>query len=312
MPQGNFRTLGAFHGLRSTIRVLAGVLVAVAVSGCATLERLPAVTYAEARQIEILDIPDARFYVSDTNRIYDVAIKAYQRSNRVRPAQTRHFLALSGGGDDGAFGAGLLVGWSARGNRPQFDMVTGVSTGALSAPFAFLGRDYDQNLTQLYTETSARDIFTKRPILIAAVASDSLTDNAPLRTMIEHYVDSTMVQRLAAEYSKGRLLFILTTNLDQSRPVIWNIGAIAASNNPKARDLIIDVLLASASIPAVFPPVMHDVTIAGERYQEMHVDGGTVAQAFLYPPSISLRLASARTGIDLNKLRTERKRVAYV
>src|SRR5262245_20144549 len=252
------------QGLRTGALLGLCTLMSAAFGGCATLERLPAVTYAEARQIDILDIPDARFYVSDTNRIYDVAVKAYQRSNRVRPAQARHFLALSGGGDDGAFGAGLLVGWSARGNRPQFDMVTGVSTGALSTPFAFLGRDYDQNLTQLYTETSARDIFTKRPILIAAVASDSLTDNAPLRTMIEHYVDSTMVQKLAEEYGKGRLLFVLTTNLDQSRPVIWNIGAIAASNNPKARDLIIDVLLASASIPAIFPPVMLDVTVDGQ------------------------------------------------
>src|SRR5262245_10535956 len=121
MPQGNFRTSGALRKRRGSIRVLAGLLAAAAMSGCATLERLPAVTYAEARQIEILDIPDARFYVSDTNRIYDVAIKAYQRSNRVRPAQTRNFLALSGGGDDGAFGAGLLVGWSAHGNRPQFE-----------------------------------------------------------------------------------------------------------------------------------------------------------------------------------------------
>ena len=144
MPQKDFCISGARHGLRTGIRVLAGLLAAVAISGCATLERLPAVTYAEARQIDILDTPDARFYVSDTNRIYDVAIKAYQRSNRARPAQTRHYLALSGGGDDGAFGAGLLVGWSAHGDRPEFDMVTGVSTGALSAPFAFLGRAYDQ------------------------------------------------------------------------------------------------------------------------------------------------------------------------
>jgi hypothetical protein len=310
MPQSNFRISGALKGLCG-IRVVAGLLAAVAMSGCATLERLPAVTYAEARQLDILDIPDARFYVSDTNRIYDVAVKAYQRSNRVRPAQTRHFLALSGGGDDGAFGAGLLAGWSARGNRPEFDMVTGVSTGALSAPFAFLGRDYDQNLTQLYTETSARDIFTKRPILIAAVASDSLTDNAPLRTMIEHYVDSTMVQRLAEEYGKGRLLFVLTTNLDQSRPVIWNIGTIAASNNPRARDLIVDVLLASASIPAIFPPVMLDVTVDGQKRQEMHVDGGTIAQVFFYPPSFSIRGAAKRLGVDEQALR-ERKRVAYV
>src|SRR5262245_32509524 len=255
MPQGNFRTLRAFHGLRSTIRVLAGLLAAAAMSGCATLERLPAVTYAEARQIEILDIPDARFYVSDTNRIYDVAIKAYQRSNRVRPAQTRHFLALSGGGDDGAFGAGLLVGWSARGNRPQFDMVTGVSTGALSAPFAYLGRDYDQNLTHLYTETSARDIFTKRPILIASVASDSLTDNAPGRTVIELEGEPAGGDRRPLECGKRRVLSSLTTNVDQSRPVICKIGAIAARNTPKPRDHLLDWLRASASIAAIVPPV---------------------------------------------------------
>jgi hypothetical protein len=130
--------------------------------------------------------------------------------------------------------------------------------------------------------------------------------------MISRYVDAAMVHRIAEEYGKGRLLFILTTNLDQGRPVIWNIGAIAASNNPKARDLIVEVLLASTSIPVVFPPVMLDVTIAGERYQEMHVDGGTIAQAFLYPPSISLRSAAVRAGVTEKNLRAERKRVAYV
>jgi hypothetical protein len=120
-----------------------------------------------------------------------------------------------------------------------------------------------------------------------------------------------MVQKIAEEYAKGRLLFVLTTNLDQSRPVIWNIGAIAASNNPKARDLIVDVLLASASIPAVFPPVMLDVTVDGQKRQEMHVDGGTVAQVFFYPPSFSIRRAAARFGVDEQSLRS-RKRVAYV
>jgi predicted acylesterase/phospholipase RssA len=190
-------------------------------------------------------------------------------------------------------------------------MVTGVSTGALSAPFAYLGRAYDQRLAGMYTETNARDIFQKRPVLIAAVTSDSLVDNAPLRKMIESNVDTAMVQKIAEEYGRGRLLFVLTTNLDQSRPVIWNIGAIAASNNPKARDHIIDVLLASASIPAVFPPVMLDVTVDGQKRQEMHVDGGTIAQVFFYPPSFSLKGAAARLGVDVHKLR-ERKRVAYV
>jgi hypothetical protein len=283
------------------------------ISGCATLERLPAVTYAQAKQADILDIPDARFYVAEAKQILDIAVKANQRRNLARGVSaTRRFLAISGGGDDGAFGAGLLVGWSDRGDRPEFDMVTGVSTGALSAPFAFLGRAYDPQLKAVYTETSASDIFEKRAPLLGAIAGDALTDNAPLRRMISRNLDDEVLRRIAEEYRKGRLLFILTTNLDQGRPVIWNIGSIASSNHPKARELIIEVLLASTSIPVVFPPVMLDVTVGGERYQEMHVDGGTIAQAFLYPPSVSLRTAALRTGVDEKILRTERRRVAYV
>lgn len=288
-------------------------VLSAGISGCASLERLPAVTYAQAKQADILDIADARFYIGETKQILDVAVKANQRRNLARGVSaTRHFLAISGGGDDGAFGAGLLVGWSDRGNRPEFDVVTGVSTGALSAPFAFLGRPYDPQLKAVYTETSAGDIFEKRAPLLGAIAGDALTDNAPLRAMISRRLDETLVRRIAEEYKKGRLLFILTTNLDQGRPVIWNIGAIASSNHPKARELIVEVLLASTSIPVVFPPVMLDVTIAGERYQEMHVDGGTIAQAFLYPPSISLRTAAIRVGVSEKTLRTERRRVAYV
>jgi len=289
------------------------MIVGAALGGCATLERLPAVTYAQAKRTDILDIPDARFYVSETKQILNLAVKASQRRNLARGVTaTRYFLAISGGGDDGAFGAGLLVGWSDRGDRPEFDVVTGVSTGSLSAPFVFLGRAYDPQLKAVYTETNANDVFQKNAPLISALTGDSLTSNAPLRAMIARRLDDEMVRRIAEEYSKGRLLFILTTNLDQARPVIWNIGAIAASNNPKARDLIIDVLLASAAIPVVFPPVMLDVTVDGQRHQEMHVDGGTIAQAFLYPPSISLRTGAARVGVNEKTLRTERKRVAYV
>jgi hypothetical protein len=261
--------------------VLFGIctVVATALGGCATLERLPAVTYAQAKQVEILDIPDARFYVSESKQILDMAIKANQRRNMTRGVSaTRYFLAISGGGDDGAFGAGLLVGWSDRGDRPEFDVVTGVSTGSLSAPFVFLGRAYDPQLKAVYTETSASDVF-ERNALLGALTGDALTNNAPLRAMISRYLDDEMIRRIGEEYGKGRLLFILTTNLDQARPVIWNIGAIAASNNPKARELIIDVLLASTSIPVVFAPGMLDVTVEGQRHQEMHVDCCTNAHA---------------------------------
>jgi predicted patatin/cPLA2 family phospholipase len=283
------------------------------VVGCASIERLPAVPFSEAQQAKVLDNADIRFYVNDTNRIARIAFEAYQRRVKVKPVSAPQiFLAISGGGDDGAFGAGLLVGWSEHGDRPVFDVVTGVSTGSLSAPFAFLGREYDSQLKGVYTETSASDVLERRPPLMSVIASDALFDSAPLRAMIARHVDDAMIRRIAEEYRKGRLLFILTTNLDQGRPVIWNIGAIAESESPKARELIINVLLASASIPAVFPPVMIDVTVNGKHYQEMHVDGGTIAQAFLYPPSFSLRQASMRLRVSEKQLRSARKRIAYI
>lgn len=304
------------HSSNVCVRVVAFIALFAAINavsvGCASIERLPAVRFEQAQQTNILNIPDARFYVSDSKRIHSIAQKAHERRNQ-RPiaSSPQYILANSGGGDDGAFGAGLIVGWGDRGDRPAFDVVTGVSTGALSAPFAFLGKDYDSRLKEIYTETGAEQIFERRPIL-AAVANDAMASSGPLREMIAHYLDDVMIRRIAEEYEKGRLLFILTTNLDQGRPVIWNIGAIAESNHPRARELIIDILLASASIPAIFPPVMLDVTIDGQRYQEMHVDGGTVAQAFLYPPSFSLRRAAARLAVDTEKFRTKRKRIAYV
>ena len=287
--------------------------VAIAVAGCATLERLPGAQVRQSQQVRILGLSDARFYVDDVDKIHSVALKAYQRHNLARPgAKTVNFLAISGGGDDGAFGAGLLVGWSERGDRPPFDVVTGVSTGSLAAPFAYLGQSYDPQLREVYTNITDDDVLRQRGVIMGTLASDAMADSAPLRAMIERHLDEQMIRRIAEEYQKGRLLFILTTNLDQGRPVIWNIGEIASSKEPGARKLIVDVLLASASIPGAFPPVMIDVTLDGVKYQEMHVDGGTIAQAFLYPPSYSVNEAAARRGIKAAVLRAHRKRIAYV
>jgi hypothetical protein len=276
------------------------------VIGCASTDRLPPVPLAMASKISV-DIPDARYYPdTDGQRMAALGLQAYKRAQAAHHGQlpTNYFLAISGGGDDGAFGAGLLAGWSTRGDRPVFGLVTGISTGALSAPFAFLGEEYDVKLKQVYTNTSAGDIFNKRSLL-AAVANDAMTDTTPLRNIIANFVDEAMIKRIAEEYAKGRLLLIMTTNLDQGRSVIWNIGAIAASEYPGKRDLIVEILRASAAIPGLFPPVMLDVSIDGKRYQEMHVDGGAVAQAFLYPPTLNLKTNSARYGI-------RRTRVAYI
>jgi predicted acylesterase/phospholipase RssA len=196
------------------------------------------------------------------------------------------FLAISGGGENGAFGAGLLTGWTQLGTRPEFKGVTGVSTGALSAPFAFLGPDYDRELASVYTDSAIADIMTSRGVL-RGLLGDSLYDSAPLLRTIRRFVTPALLAAIAREHTeKGRLLFVATTNLDVPVGVLWNMGSIAASGHARAADFFAEILLASASIPGILPPVMFDIEMGGERYQEMHVDGGTVAQVVLYPPSL--------------------------
>ena len=195
------------------------------------------------------------------------------------------FLALSGGGADGAFGAGVLAGWTARGNRPEFDLVTGVSTGALTAPFAFLGPRYDDALKKVFTESTTSDIAIARPVR-GLLGGESLASNAPLAKVVAFYVNDAFLKEVAAEYMKGRRLLIGTTNLDAQRPVVWDMGKIAASGHPQAIELFRKVLLASAAIPAVFPPGFVEVSANGTVYEEMHVDGGATREVFLLPTQI--------------------------
>jgi predicted patatin/cPLA2 family phospholipase len=233
------------------------------------------------------------------------AQRAFERERATLPAGTTrlapaHYLAVSGGGDSGAFGAGLLNGWTATGRRPQFKGVTGVSTGALIAPFAFLGPDYDGVLREVYTSINADSIYRFRG-LSAALFDDAMADTTPLSQVIAKHLDQKLLDAIAAENRKGRLLLIGTTDLDAQRPVIWNIGAIADSGHPGALELVRKILRASSAIPGAFQPVLIDVELDGKKYQEMHVDGGAVAQLFLYPPALRL----SQTGIN-------RERHAYI
>jgi predicted acylesterase/phospholipase RssA len=206
-------------------------------------------------------------------------------------------LALSGGGDKGAFGSGLLNGWTASGTRPTFKAVTGISTGALIAPFAFLGSDYDAVLTEVFTTISPNDVLTRRSVL-AAVENDGMADNRPLWGLISEHVDQALLDAIAAEHMKGRILLIGTTDLDARQPVIWSMGNIAASGAPGALDLFRSILLASAAIPGAFPPTMVRVEVDGQAYDEMHVDGGASSQVFLYPPSMPVVARSLGETMD--------------
>ena len=203
------------------------------------------------------------------------------------------YLAISGGGDNGAFGAGLLNGWTATGDRPTFKLVTGVSTGALIAPFAFLGSAYDATIKSIYTGISFRDIAFKRSPLWVLLG-DAMADNAPLKKLVRKTVTRQVLDEIAKERDKGRVLLIATTNLDARRPVIWNVTEIAAARSELALELVQRILIASSAIPGTFPPVMIDVLAGTEAYQEMHVDGATAAQVFVYPTAMNLHLLAPR------------------
>jgi hypothetical protein len=276
----------------SLLAAMAGVLVA----GCSIPPREPAVPRVDTTRAQPLGLPNVRFFADgDPKPMIEEGMDAVRREvatlqaegKPIRPLPPAYFLAVSGGGDNGAFGAGLINGWTELGTRPQFKMVTGVSTGALIAPFAFLGSAYDVQLREVYTTMTPDKVYVARG-LTAALFNDAMADTSPLAGVIAKYANQPLLDAIAAEYRKGRLLMIGTTDLDAQRPVIWNIGAIAASGHPGALELVRKILRASAAIPGAFEPVMIDVEVDGKKYQEMHVDGGAIAQLFLYPPSIDV------------------------
>jgi hypothetical protein len=281
----------AAPGARPGVWVL--VLVALLVAaGCASVPKRVPLAVDQIDEAVIPGIPYARSWGDAPPPNVKVWLaKTSEQLEAEHPAlfgKPHTYLALSGGGPRGAFGAGLMVGWTEAGDRPEFSMVTGVSTGALMAPFVFLGPAYDDVLKVLYTETSTEDIADMRNKL-NGVTSDALASSTPLQELISTYVDEPLMQVLAAEHNRGRRLWIGTTNLDAQRPVIWNLGLIAASGDPGALHLIRQVLLASASLPGGFPPVLIPVEAGDHRYDEMHVDGGAASQVFLYPIGIDWR-----------------------
>ncbi|MFH0984325.1 MAG: patatin-like phospholipase family protein [Candidatus Omnitrophota bacterium] len=280
--------------------------------GCASLKRGEGVPAPLVEQAEIPGMPGIRYRAPHMN---DMTLEAFEMIRRQRAYRKEqglseelppaHLLAVSGGGDNGAFGAGLLVGWTKKGDRPEFDIVTGVSTGALIAPFAFLGPRYDDQLRAVYTRIGPKDILKMRSVT-AALFNDAMADNKPLWHLVGQYMNEKMLEDIAAEYKKGRLLLVGTTDLDARQGVIWNMTRIAASHDPKALELFRKIMIASSAIPGAFPPMMIDVEAEGRKYQEMHVDGGATAQVFVYPPGIRVREFQKEAGT------TDRKRTLYI
>jgi predicted acylesterase/phospholipase RssA len=264
-------------------------------AGCAKAVTAPSVPEEQSTQAIVKGFPaHIRFWADEApdymSKTIHTRLANYRSKNAEYFAQhhsypSLHYLAISGGAYDGAFGAGLLSGWNASGTRPQFSLVTGVSTGALIAPFAFLGAKYDDRLHDFFTNTTSDKIFMTDAwkVLEGLTGGLAVTDSAPLALQIQSAVTPEVLAEIATEYKKGRLLYIVTTNIEAQRGVLWDIGAIAASENPNALKLVHQIMLASAAVPGLFQPVFIDVEVDGKKHREIHADGGVTSQVFAYP-----------------------------
>ncbi|SHH31270.1 patatin-like phospholipase family protein [Ferrimonas marina] len=261
-------------------------------SGCAAPQRTPLPAGQPGFPLDMTDIriwdgelEDPAFEARLQQRMAELG-QDYFVDGRGQPRPLHH-LALSGGGANGAYAAGILSAWSERGDRPQFDIITGVSTGAIIGIFAYLGQDYDQAMVDYYTTTSMEDLFSLRnPFRI--LSSKSFFDTERFEQEVRETVNWEVMTRMAAVRASGRLLLIGTANLDNQRLAIWDLGRIAQVGTPQALTLLQDLVIASSSVPGAFPAKLLSVSSGGEQFDEMHVDGGVLRQVFLMPQWLNL------------------------
>ncbi len=269
---------------RSRFAVLMLVLI---LAGCRQVERpgsLVSPTAAGLNPNHLIDPPAQADgdSVGNTAELYRLAERVRDKDRQPWTGPRKSILALSGGGAYGAYAAGVICGWTCAGNRPTFDVVTGISTGSLIAPLVFLGPKYDDEIRRFYTTLDADDIYQLQ--ILNGLFSDSLASNAPLARQVDSGLTEQVVREIAVEHRKGRRLYIGTTERDSKRLVVWDIGAIACRGQSDDRELIKKILLGSAAIPGFFPPSKIPVTVDGQSFVERHVDGSTSTTVFFRPP----------------------------
>ncbi len=292
--------------IEQIIRVVALLSGVFLLAACSQLPRNP-VPVALMPEAEIPGMPNIRARAGHISPIFEAdLLQSYKDEPkemfRVADGTLVYpHLALSGGGPNGAFGAGFLNGWTKTGKRPIFKVVSGVSTGALIAPFAFLGSDYDQALHNFYTTTTTRDIFHLDNLLFRLFFRESLADTSPLSQLIDGYITPQLLSEIAKAHQQGRRLYMGTVDLDSQQFIVWNMGLIATKGTPEALILFRKVMLASSSVPVAFSPVFFDVVAGGKHYDEMHVDGGVAARVFYNGGVYSSKVVRARAGLAASK-----------
>jgi predicted acylesterase/phospholipase RssA len=267
------------------IKTIAAAFLSCTLVACSSAPRNDAPPWTPV-SASLAGFPATVRLLSTDRRWIELQHEAFERMREVPQRGTLNILALSGGGAGGAFGAGALVGMSRRGERPEFQIVTGVSIGALIAPFAFLGPAWDAQLMEAGLGDHGKSLLQSRGI--AVLFKPGLFKGEPLAALVDHFVTDDLVAAVAREAARGRKLLIATTDLDKQATVLWDMGEIAAHGGAEARLLFRNVLVASSSIPGVFPPAMIRVEIGGKQYEEMHVDGGATVQFFVMPEILQI------------------------
>jgi len=287
--------------MKSSITIF--ILVLLLSWSCSAPKRM-ALPEAYLEEAEVVGMPGVRDWAHKRSELFQkVLVEGLRQTLENDPDlftnknSTIDVLAVSGGGSNGAFGVGLLSGWAESGTRPTFSLVTGISTGALIAPFAFLGPDYEDPIIRMYTTVNTKDIIKNKSLFSILGGSDSIADSSPLANIIAGLIDEEFLAAVAKAYSEGRRLLIGTTNLDARKLVIWNMGKIASIGTPEALKLFRDIMLASSSIPVAFPPVFVEVEAGGNIYDEMHVDGGVVTEVFFYGFTVDIDEALDTIGV---------------
>jgi predicted acylesterase/phospholipase RssA len=273
--------------------VLFCVLCVLVLEGCAGLALSEPKSSVDGRQ------PPERpmtFRTLGSNQQFSElsSVSVAEQLHAARAGKPLTILALSGGGTGGAFGAGAVAGLTRAGTRPEFDVVTGVSAGALVASYAFLGPSWDAQLLDAFTGVAGDNLLQSRGL--GAIFGSSVYSGRPLRQLIDAYVSDEMIRAIAREAAKGRLLLVVTTDVASGEPVIWDLGAIAKNGGSSARTLFRDVLVASASVPGMFPPVIIRVSENGLNNHQAHVDGATTVPFFVPPALLQTERSVPGTG----------------
>jgi predicted acylesterase/phospholipase RssA len=282
----------------------------LSIQGCATLHPRNAVPMDFEGKVTINGMPDIRTDIDDPDPVImqKSLIDSFKQEGFVNPLGIKIYpvLAVSGGGAHGAYGAGLLKGWSKEGSRPVFKIITGVSSGSIIALYAFLGKDYDDELEKFFTTMSTKDVMRQNNFFVI-LFGDSLMSSAPMAKKISSIVDGKLMTKVAEEHKRGRRLFVGTVNLDAQEFVVWDMGALACKGGSDSVKMFRKILLASSSLPMTFPPVHFKVTSAtGELYDEMHVDGGAMREVFYIDQLTRNMLGAAKVfGINLSKYRPQ-------